>query len=35
MDNIKNGKLITTGTMEEVVKHESLEDVFMEIHSNE
>lgn len=32
---IKNGKLITTGTMEEVVKHESLEDVFMEIHSNE
>lgn len=32
---IKNGELITTGTMEEVVKHESLEDVFMEIHSNE
>lgn len=32
---IKNGELIITGTMEEVVKHESLEDVFMEIHSNE
>lgn len=32
---IKNGKLITTGTMEEVTKDSSLEDVFMELTDHE
>ena len=32
---IKNGKLVTTGTMEEVTKDSSLEDVFMELTDHE
>lgn len=32
---IKNGKLVTTGTMEEVTKDLSLEDVFMELTEHE
>ena len=32
---IKNGELVITGKMEEVVKNSSLEDVFMELTNNE
>lgn len=32
---IKNGKLLITGKMEEVIKDSTLEDVFMELTSNE
>lgn len=32
---IKNGKLLTTGKMEEVIKDSTLEDVFMELTNNE
>lgn len=32
---IKNGKLLITGKMEEVIKDSTLEDVFMELTNNE
>ena len=32
---IKNGELVITGKMEEVIKNSSLEDVFMELTNNE
>lgn len=32
---IKNGKLLITGKMEEVIKDSTLEDVFMELNNNE
>lgn len=32
---IKDGKLVTSGNMEEVVKNQSLEDIFMEVTTDD
>ena len=32
---IKDGKLVTSGNMEEVVKNQSLEDLFMEVTTDD
>ena len=32
---IKNGKILTEGTMKEITKNSSLEDIFLELVSNE
>ena len=33
--SIKDGKLVTSGNMEEVVKNQSLEDIFMEVTTDD